>query len=75
MKASCLNYLCRNHSLSAAESKLLMDRVTEEMIETKERFDEQRRMQEMSLHGRLSDRKKKRLADLVRHFLNRYFYS
>ena len=61
-------YLHRNHSLSAAESKLLMDRVTEEMIETKEKFDDQRRMQEMALQGRLSDRKKKKLADLVRHF-------
>jgi len=62
--------LFRSHNLSAAESNLLIERMTEQMVSTKEKFDKERRLQEMSLHARLSERKKKRLADLVSQCLD-----
>lgn len=61
----------RAKCLSGAESKLLIDRMTEQMVETKEKFDADRRMQEMSLQARLSERKKKKLADLVSGFISK----
>ena len=55
----------RDHLLSDGEAKAMIERVRIEMQETKQKMDGERQRQEEELHKKLSDRKLKRMEEMV----------
>ena len=61
-----ISLVYRDGTLSPEEARKMIERVQEDMMKSKEKMDAEKERQEQALHKKLSERKKQKVAELVR---------